>query len=763
MENLNQTQQREDEIRLSDYLRIINQFRYLVVIIFVVVLGITIFYTAKSPRVYSTSSKVLLEDIKGKNNMMWIATPGIGTTSINNQIEIIKSTPVAAVAWQIMQKYKDADTFPIRNSANPTTRIKNSMKVESKRDTEILTISYASTNPIEAMAAANSIAEAIQQQNTQFARLEFTNIREFLESQLDAITRRLQTSEEDLRAFKIESGLSDLSNETRVLIDRSAEAEATYEAAKTDFLVKQKTLDFLNKQLAQQDTVLTDLNKILSTPYVNELRKQITDTQAMITKLVTKNEYPMDHPQIILLSREIDNAKSKLDLELKKMIESPTESDPLARRSEIINQIILNQVDLEVMSARTEGLRAISDSYRQKISMLPDTELELARLTRNMILDEKIHSMMVEKYEDAKIAEQAKMGNVRIIERAPIPEKPIKPKVSTNILIGIVIGLGLGIGVAFLVHSLDTKLRTLDDMENYVKLPIMGTIPIIQESESRIDEFNRMIEQAEGESREQLTKSLHYVMMQLISHYAPKSPVAESYRTLRTNIVSKKPEGPVSIMVTSSGPKEGKSTTVANLAVTLAQMNARVVLVDLDLRRPMLHTKFAKDKENGSSDYLIDPDIQLEMIIKQSGIMNLDLITSGFVPPNPSELISSDRMDQMISELKQRYDFILFDTPPIIAVTDALILTKKIDMTFVVIRIDYTEKGIIKRTKELIENIEGKIDGIIVNGIFAQKYYSKQSYFYYYYYYYYYYYGDEVPEKQKKRVNRFLRKNKSIS
>lgn len=229
-----------------------------------------------------------------------------------------------------------------------------------------------------------------------------------------------------------------------------------------------------------------------------------------------------------------------------------------------------------------------------------------------------------------------------------------------------------------------------------------------------------MIEKAEGESRNQLTKSLHYVMMQLVSHYAPKSAVARSYRTLRTNIISKKPEGPLALMITSSGPKEGKSTTISNLAITLAQMNTKVVLVDLDLRRPVLHTKFMLDKENGSSDYLIDPDIQVDMIVKPSGILNLDLITSGFVPPNPSELISSPRMEQMIIDLKKNYDYVLFDTPPIIAVTDALILTKKVDMTLVVVRIDQTERSIIKRTKDLIANVDGKIDGIIVNGIMPQ-------------------------------------------
>ncbi|HOH47718.1 MAG TPA: polysaccharide biosynthesis tyrosine autokinase, partial [Candidatus Cloacimonadota bacterium] len=300
------------------------------------------------------------------------------------------------------------------------------------------------------------------------------------------------------------------------------------------------------------------------------------------------------------------------------------------------------------------------------------------------------------------------------------------------ILVGIILGLGLGIGAAFLLHSLDTKIRNMDDMESIVRLPIVGTIPIIQESETRIDEFNELIKQAEGENKERLIKSMHFVMMQLVSHYAPKSPIAESYRTLRTNILAKKPGGSTTMLVTSSGPKEGKSTTIVNLAITLSQMNAKVILLDMDMRRPMIHNKFGIEKENGVSDYLIDPDVSLDQVIKPSGIANLDLVTSGFVPPNPSELIASVRTDMLISSLRDRYDYILFDTPPVIAVTDALILTKKVDMTFVVVRIGQTEKGIIRRTKELMENIDAKIDGVVVNGIEVQKYYSKQNYYYYY-------------------------------
>ncbi|MDD2228998.1 MAG: polysaccharide biosynthesis tyrosine autokinase, partial [Candidatus Cloacimonetes bacterium] len=642
MENQNNSAPIQDEIKLSDYLRIVLQYRYLIVLVFSVVVVSTVFYTARQPKIYSAAARVLLEDQKGSTDLMFLATPGVGKNSLNNQIELIRSKPIMSLAWDIMKKYPDWDAFPANVSGNPIGSLSR-MKVESKRETDILTISFESTNQTEAMAAVNSISEAIQQQNTQYARLEFTTIREFLETQLDAISRRLQSSENDLREFKNLNKLTQLSAETTQLILQSSDLEAVYEASLTDQAIKAKSLDMLNRQLQEQDSLLVDVNNILKAPYINELRKQIVETQTLISKLVTKNEYPLDHPQILLLKREMENAKATLDLEVRKLVALSVNNDPLATRSELLGKIIQANLELEMARAKVDGLEQTKEMYDQRIIAIPNTELELARLMRNMLLDEKIHGMMMEKYEDAKIAEQAKVGNVRIIDFAERPTNPIKPRVSMNILVGIILGLGMGIGAAFIVHSLDTKLRTLEDMETYVRLPIMGTIPLIRESESKLQEFNYMIENAEGENREQLTRSMHFVMMQLVSHYAPKSPIAEAYRTLRTNILSRKAEGSTTLLITSSGPKEGKSTTISNLSITLAQMNNKVLLVDMDMRRPTIHAKFALEKENGVSDYLIDPDVTIDQVVKASGILNLDIITSGFVPPNPSELIASPR------------------------------------------------------------------------------------------------------------------------
>ncbi|HNU98217.1 MAG TPA: exopolysaccharide transport family protein, partial [Candidatus Syntrophosphaera thermopropionivorans] len=574
-----------EEINLKEYLRIIYQFRYLIVIIFVVVIIGTILYTYQQPRIYSASSKILLENQTTGADILMLTGQGSGKNYINNQIQLIKSKPLLSAAWEIMKKNPEWEAYPISSTENPIGHL-GGIKVEALRETDILTLSYESTNPGEAMAVVNAIADAVVQQNNQIARLEYTTVREFLGEQLDLISRRLQASEEDLRAFKNENKIVELSETTKKWIEQSADIESQYESALTDQAVKARTLEVLKKQLKDQDSLMVEVDNVLRAPYIEQLRKDITNTQATIAKLRTNENYSSDHPQIKLLQEELSKTKATLDAEIKKYISKNLNYDPLSFRNQILTKIVQAEVDLEMARTQVQGLEQTKAIFEDRIITLPDKELQLARLTRSMALDEKIYGIMMEKYEDARIAEQAKIGNIRVIDYATRPGKPIKPNTSMNLLVGILLGLGLGVATALIVHSMDTKLRTLEDIESYVRLPIMGTIPLIQESESRIIEFNQMIEQSEGENKEQLSKSLHYVMMQLVSHYAPKSPISEAYRTLRTNILSKKPEGSTSILITSPGPKEGKSTTISNLAITFSQMNAKVILVDLDMRRP---------------------------------------------------------------------------------------------------------------------------------------------------------------------------------
>lgn len=260
MEQKNAPLPQQDEIKLTDYLRIVLQYRYLIVLIFIIVMALTIIYTARQPRIYSASSRILLENQTTGADLLLFTTQGTGKNYINNQIEQIRSKPLLSAAWEIMKKYPEWESFPISGSEYSPSSL-GKVRIESKRDTDILTLTFESTDQGEAMAAVNAIAEAVVQQNTQLARLEYTTIREFLGEQLDLISRRLQISEDDLREFKNENKLVELSETTTKWIEQSSQIESQYESALTDQAVKAKTLDLLKKQLRDQDSLLVQVEK----------------------------------------------------------------------------------------------------------------------------------------------------------------------------------------------------------------------------------------------------------------------------------------------------------------------------------------------------------------------------------------------------------------------------------------------------------------------------------------------------------------------
>ena len=747
----------EQEIKLTDYFNIIVRFKWIVASIFLAVFVVSFIYTAKAPRIYKATSKVLLEDKMGSN--LFFTSMNNEASSINNNIQILQSFPVMTIANQILSRHKDYDSFPISQiDGLPEAYLKGNIEVDTERETDILIISFNSTYPLEAKEAANAAANALMQQDTDYARREFRNAREFLANQLDEHDRRLRSAEEELRTYKIEHGVSMLSEETQKLIEQSSDLTAMLSESVTELDVADNHLNFLKEELAEQDIFLADVNSVLSSPLLEQLKLETVTLQTQYINFLTKSEYSPDHPELVALKSSIESAKLKLNEELQRILQVKSGSaDPLMFRSSLIEKISTAQIDQNIKSSKVISLRKAVEQYNERMSQLPDTEVQLARLERNYKINEKTYTMLIEKYEEAKIAEKSKIGKIRIVEEARIPKSPIKPNKRMNMMIAIVLGLGLGIGAALLIHSLDSKIRTFDDVRKFVSLPVLGTIPHIQSDDMELDNLEQEISSAKGSDKDKYEQILQQVQARLITNYSPKSSTAEAFRILRTNIISRKKNSDcTTLLITSSGPKEGKSTIQANMATALAQMDAKVILVDLDLRRPMVHTILGFEKETGMSDFLMDKTTKIEDIIKPTNIKNLDIITSGIIPPNPSELLASKRMDDALRDLKEKYDYILFDSPPVIAVTDSMVMANKVDLLILAIRVDQADKNVVRRTKELLENIKVDITGVVINGIQPHRYYNSYEYNYYYYY----FYGKS---EEKKSKNKFFGKNKSLS
>lgn len=740
----------ETEIKLRDYYRIILRHIRLTIVIFLIVVAATAYYTIQAPRIYQSSGKVLLE--LQKQTDLFFPTTGFGRNDLNNQMEVIKSPPIMRTVVEKITRNPEAATFPILAVTSPAKAIAGGIDVSAKREVDIIDISYKSINPMEAQAVVNAVIDSYQEENLKYSRAEVTNVREFLEKQLDFTSEKLAISEEDLRAYKITHEVFSLSDETTEMIKNMVEFEAEFSTAKTELQVAQEKLSYLKTELTKLDEAIGEDIISISSPVLEQLRQKLIDNESKLAIILTKEGYTTEHPELMVLRNEIDNIKSQMKIEIDKILQVDEYTfNPLDRRQQLLTDIVTSEVEFQIAKAKKDALEKVVEQYSIKMSALPDAELELARLERAKALNEQIYSMLITRYEEAKISEEGKVSNIRVLERASLPGSPVSPKVKMNIMIAIILGLGLGIGSAFLLDSLNTRINNLSDVERFVKLPILGTIPNIQVDPEQLEKIENEIKSIPDKTlKEKLTKVHRQMAAHLVPHYNPKSPVAEAYRTFRTNMVSMpEAQDAKSFLITSSGPKEGKTTTVGNLAITLAQMYSKTLLVDCDMRRPMIHNLFFLKRENGLSRYLTENGVELSDIIKPSGIPNLDIITSGHVPPNPSEILSSKKVEQFFKEAKEQYDYILVDSPPIIAVTDALILARKVDKMVLVVRTNLTERDIINQAKLLLGNVGVTAVGVVVNGIEVKKYYS--GYKYYYYYYYYYYYSDEDKSGKKKR------------
>ena len=286
-------------------------------------------------------------------------------------------------------------------------------------------------------------------------------------------------------------------------------------------------------------------------------------------------------------------------------------------------------------------------------------------------------------------------------------------------------------GLVFALEFFNNTVRTIDDVRQQ-DLIVLGIIPSIGYSETEKKRFKFFSAE----------KNNGGLKRRLMTKENPKSPVSESYRSLRTNLLYSSPKKePKTILVSSAGPGEGKTTTVANLAITYANLGKKTLLIDTDLRRPVVHNVFEMNREDGITNYLAHATDNYKSLIKKTSIKNLNVITAGVIPPNPSELLGSDRMTSFIKKIEKEWDIILFDSPPLVAVTDATMISKEIDMIVMVVKVGHTDKKAFEHTINNLRNVNAPLGGIILNAVTHKNSYG--SYYYNYYYQYYNYYGSD--------------------
>ena len=467
------------------------------------------------------------------------------------------------------------------------------------------------------------------------------------------------------------------------------------------------------KELSKQDPKLADyLASATSETYIKALQDQIAEFQIRRDLAILKADPETDYrAKLKEYDDKLKELNAKLDEKIKVLKAGIFASSPEEVRN-LSQKIIEEEIKIGSLKTTLTELNVVVRRYDERFNRLPKTSIELARLQRNRESLEKLYTLVEEKYQEAMINEQSQPGNVLIIDDARTPYSPSKPNRILIIIVGLLIGVGLAFAYVFLKNYFDNTIKTPEDLQKK-NMNVLAWIP-------RVDEL------ALKES-----SKFDFIILN-----KPDSVTSESFRALRTRIQFSRPDKETlkTMVITSPAPQEGKTFVTINLAGSFAQSDKKVLLVDCDLRKPRVHRVFDFNKEPGLIDYLVG-EKSLEEITHKSEMKNLSIITSGTIPPNPAEMLGSKQMDDFLALVRGMYDYVIIDSPPIIAVTDAEILAKKVDGAVLVVSSEITEYQMMERAKQLIEHDNTTFIGSVLNNFDTRSAYG--TYYKYKYYYYY--------------------------
>lgn len=718
---------------LKDYLVLFRNNLPAVLIILIASIVVSVIYALRSPDIYS--SQVGVKITKTGGNIL--QSPFTSEFSdfgsdrfIANEIEILKSFNLREkVAQSLIDTFislgtpknfvllfEDVGTFDnekkqITSNENLIRKLEKIVNVEQKRGLDIITISAESESPEEAALIANTYAKVYKDYNLEINRDQLTYVRKFLDGQRKEKKEQLNDAEEILRNYQERGGIIALDAQANNLIAQVSDFEAQRNAVRIELLASNEILKKLKDELEKQDPRLVDyLESAASESYIKALQEQIAELQLNKDLAITK-ETNNDNlkKKISEYDSKIQSLKNKLDEKIKILKSGIFASSP--EEVKLLSQkIIEEEVKNGSLKIQLKGLEEIVNRYEERFNKLPKTSLDLARFQRNRESLEKLYTLVEERYQEALINEQSQPGNVLIIDDARTPKYPSKPNRILIFIIGTLIGSGLAFAYVFTKNYFDNKVKSPEDLRRK-NINVLSWIP-------PIDGF-----QMNGNQKSE------FIVTQ-----SPDSIPAESFRALRTRVQFAKPDRDSlkTILITSPAPQEGKSTIALNLAGSFAISNKKTLLVDSDLRRPRLHKIFNRDKKPGLVDHLIG-DKTLEEVLHKTEFDNLYFIASGTIPPNPSEMLDSTAMENFLTKIKNEFDYVIIDSPPIVAVTDSEILARKVDGVILVCSAEITELDLIERGIELLKSDSSNFIGAVLNNFSGRAGYS--SYYKYYYYY----------------------------
>lgn len=709
---------------LREYWRIIKKKKFIIVFT-TVAMGLfsLIFSILGSPTpLYKATASVKFERSSlatGLYLQTFSLAPG---DDMQTQMAIIKSYSIfEVVAKKLGMIPVDAASDEIRNNAKYVliiNSLKNAIQTEQEAQSSIINITATSQDPRFAQRLANTVVSVYRDQRTFEVNKRTIDARKFVEEQLSVSREKLKTSEDAVRDFREKNKLISVDAQAGALMTQLGGYRTAHDKAVADLDRIHTVLNQLARAEREPLTSKTSFYLEEATPTYKSLNDRLL--QLLMDRDTLLITYTDNFPQVVELRKRIHETIQTMKAQLSAQRRSLTENIHFLKRK-------------------------IDETDRQ-IKSLPEMGLELARLERNVKVNTDVYSLLEKSYQESLIKEAEKVEDVQIVRPALEPTAPVNPpKTAATAGIGTVLGLILGLVFAFLIETFDTSIGTIEEVENYLGAPVLGVIPQITQKDLKATLSEKYPGKLDEVTSERVSR--------LVSHFSPQSTLAESYRSLRTNLnFACRDDNIKTVVFTSATPREGKTTSIVNLSITIAQTGQRVLLVEADLRKPVIANMFGIDQTPGLTDALMGSHdweksvktiadimmgkLNIDEVLETPGMDNLHIMTSGTVPPNPAELISSKSIDDFIAWAKSNYDFVMIDAPPILAATDAALLGSKVDATIIVYRVGKIARVTLRRAKSQLENVKARILGVVLNGIKADISADFTDYDYKYYHYY---------------------------
>ena len=693
------------ELNVLDYWLIVKKRKGTILLSTGLVIVFTLALTQylKPAPIYEASTRVKFERSNTFATLMLESLSSQGSSDLNTEIEVIRSFPVVervAKELNIVKSGVSPEEARSSDYLGAIYGLQQTIKTSIEGASNIIRISVTANTADMAQRFANTVAETYRAENIRTRNKTVFESRRFVEEQLAAHEAALKLAEEALRDFKEREGQVFLNEEAKAALESFTRLEADYDKVSRQRDETAKQIETLQKPGShrQVERIFTDE----PTALLSVLNSKLADRMQERDNLLIN--YTHEHLLVKEMDRKIKNVKDEMIRELESKLKN--------------------------LDGREKVLKEQIDTYRKRYFNFPKAAIQLTRLERDVAVSADLFAKLKVKHQELLIKNSERIEEVSIIEPAILPSSPInQPNNQMNFIVAVIMGGFLGVVLAFARESFDTSIGTIEGVEEFMQVPVLGVIPRFNEKEQ--------LEAAAMELPPNTKPETISLFSKLVCLYDEKSVISEGFRSLRTNIQFASSERQAkTFLFTSAGLGEGKTTTIVNLALTMAQDGKRVLLVDADLRRPFVHARLGLERTPGLAEVLIGglpwrdavrtvTDLMIgllgvDRIVNTPGIDLLNVMTSGNLPHSPAEFINSPKFLEIIREMREEYDVVLFDTPPILPIADAVMMSSKVDGVILVYQVGRIGRSALKRAKFLVDHAQGKVLGMVLTNLRAE-------------------------------------------